>query len=30
MFGCSADRPYPIAERTLKHICGSTPAARAK
>ncbi|MCW4457307.1 sugar phosphate isomerase/epimerase [Microbacterium sp. MPKO10] len=28
MYGCAADRPFPIAQRTREHLLGSTPAAR--
>jgi inosose dehydratase len=28
MYGCEVDFPYPIAERTLKHIGSCTNAAR--
>ena len=30
MYGCAIDFPYPIAERTLKHIFGCTNAARIR
>lgn len=28
MFGCSVDRPFPVAQRTREHIFSSTPLAR--